>query len=111
MSVPLSNTFITVVRNLAEQNSDPSDTPTNYQTIASSVRAVISPPNGTAKLVGGTQLVYNAQLRCDTTDLLPQDRVTDASTGIVWRVLATSQVNSLGMVFTMANLRMVTGAV
>ena len=35
----------------------------------------------------------------------------DASTGIVWRVLATSQVNSLGMVFTMANLRMVTGAV
>lgn len=88
---------------------DPVDQHAAPTTIAENVRAVISPPGGTAKLIGGDRVVHDATLTCDPTDLQPGDTWIDSG-GLTWTVLYASQINALGVVHTTARLRLVTGS-
>lgn len=112
VTIPLNTSTITVTRIEDASTTDPYDPAADHPaptTIASGVRAVISPPSGTAKLVGGDRVVYEAALRCDTTAILPGDVVVDSG-GLTWTVLFASQISALGMTFTSGKLRLVTGA-
>ena len=111
MTIPFNTTTITVTR-----VEEPTGWYDDYQanppaptTVIAGVRAVISPPSGTAKLIGGDRIVYNAQLRCDPCDLQPQDTVTDTN-GTAWTVLTVSEITGFGTQFMNANVRMVEGA-
>ncbi|MCU1494871.1 MAG: hypothetical protein JWO62_2635 [Acidimicrobiaceae bacterium] len=111
--IPLSTGTITVTRVEDAAGVDPYDPPAAHPaptTIASGVRAVLTPPSATTKLSGGTRVDYVAQLRCDTTAMLPGDAVTDSETGLVWTVLWATQTNALGLAFTRAELKLVEGA-
>lgn len=110
--IPFGSSTITVTRVEDATDQDPYDPAVDHPaptTIASNVRAVISPPSGTAKLVGGDRTVYEAALRCDTTALEANDTVVDSG-GLTWTVLWVTQVNALGVKFTNARLRLVAGA-
>jgi hypothetical protein len=122
VSIPLHTSTITVTRSTANPESpadpgvDPYDPPSSFPgypntsaTVVSGVRAVITPTPGRAVVVGGLREVYDTQLRCDTIDLQPDDTVTDSVANQSWRVLTVTQVNAVGMIFTLANLRIVEG--
>jgi hypothetical protein len=109
--IPVSSTTITVQRDVAAQTDDPyGETTVTLTTIATNVRAVISPPSGLARLVGGSRSVYDAMLRCDPTSIDPQDVVTDDSSGQQWTVLWVTNPSAFGITFTEAALRIVEGA-
>lgn len=110
--IPIATSTGTVTRVEDAVDVDPYDPPSDHvapTTIASGVRGVISPPGGTARLVGGTRVVYDAKLTCDPTELKPEDLWIDSG-GLTWTVLFASQINALGMVHTAAAVRLVTGA-
>lgn len=110
--IPFATSIGTVTRVEDATDRDPYDPPSDHPaptTIASGVRAVISPPTGTARLVGGTRIVYDAKLTCDPTDLQQNDVWIDSG-GLTWTVLSASQINAIGLRFTAAQLRLVEGA-
>lgn len=112
MAIPFATSTGTVTRVEDATDVDPYDPPSDHPaptTIAENVRGVVSPPTGIAKLVGGTRVVHDAKLTCDTTDLQPNDLWVDSG-GLTWTVLYASQINALGMVHTAAQLRLVEGA-
>jgi hypothetical protein len=109
--IPLSTTTISVQRNVAEDmGDDPYDSAPVLQLVATGVRAVVTPPSGSARLVGGTRVDYSAQLHCDPVDLEPEDQIIDQCSGLTWTLLWAAQVNALGLVFTEGQLRRITGA-
>jgi hypothetical protein len=110
--LPLSTTTISVQRNVSEEaGKDPYDSPLVWETVAQGLRAVVTPPSGTARLVGGTRVGYEAQLHTDPgCDLQPEDQVIDESSGLKWTLLWASPVNAVGLSFTEGRLRRVTGA-
>lgn len=111
MALPLNTTEISIRRTVETTDwYDGYDAdPPSPQVIATGVRAVISPPSGSARLIGGDRIVYNSQLRCDPCDLQAQDTVTDAA-GNDWTVLTVSTLDTFGFSFMSADVRMVTGA-
>jgi hypothetical protein len=111
VTLPLSTTTISVERNVAEQmGRDPYDSPAQMEVLATGLRAVVTPPTGSAQLVGGTRVAYLAQLHCDPCDLQPEDQITDAMSGLTWTLLWASEVKALGLHFTEGQMRRVTGA-
>ncbi|HEX3539653.1 MAG TPA: hypothetical protein VHT75_04340 [Acidimicrobiales bacterium] len=108
--IPLATSTITVSRVEAPANTDPYDpgqpAPT---TIATGVRAVVSPPTADATLSGGNKVVYAARLRCDPCGVAAGDTVAD-STGITWICLWARRVTAVGLDFIEGQLRMVEGA-
>lgn len=108
--IPLATTTITVTRIEAGANVDPYDPdPPAPTTVATDIRAVISPPTASVGLSGGNRVEYGAALRCDPVSLLAGDTVTD-STGTAWMVLWAREVNALGLSFMESKLRLIEGA-
>lgn len=88
--IPVATTSITVLRPPAvDLYAEPySGTGTaTMQQIATGVPAVIERPRGTIQLAGGEQTITELRLLCDPVDLQRLDRVTDESTGTVYRIL------------------------
>lgn len=108
VSIPLASHTISVLRSLTNEDVDGYDEQPKPITIFANVRAVLSPPTSSTRLVGGERVVNNSQLRCDPIDLQPQD-VVDDGRGTQWAVLDVSQISAVGLVFTTATLRIVSG--
>ena len=78
--------------------------------IATGVRATISPPSGSTRLVGGERIIYDTKAYLDPTSLEAGDTVTDDFDGTVWTVLNVRKIQSLGFEHLTASLREVKGA-
>lgn len=108
--IPLATSTITVQRVDTPVGMDAySADPPAPSTIATDVRAVISPPSANVALSGGTRVEYSGQLRCDPVDLQTDDTVIDAQSGLTWTVLWAQRTTAAGLDFTHAQLRLVQG--
>jgi hypothetical protein len=108
--IPLATSTITVQRvasTVGQDGYDP-DQP-GPSTVASGVRAVVTPPSASVALSGGDRVVYTGQLTCDPVDLRADDTVTDSTSGLTWMVLWAQPVNAVGLTFVRAQLRLVQG--
>ncbi|MBU6430052.1 MAG: hypothetical protein KGR26_13640 [Cyanobacteria bacterium REEB65] len=112
MPIPLNTTQITVSRypDLAKDIDEYEVSPSPANVIVTDVRAVISLPSGSNKLVGGDRIVYNARMTCDTCDLQPMDVVEDQTTGDTWRCMWVRPYGQFGLDHMVAQLRQVIGA-
>lgn len=112
MAVPLSTNTVSIHR-LFPPAGPPADgydaNPPAPRCIETGLRATISPPSGSTRLVGGERVVYDTKMYCDTTDLQTADTVTDERDGTVWTVLNVRRIESFGFSHMTASLREVEG--
>lgn len=106
MSVLLPTTTVTVAD---ASTPEPFET-TTYTARASAVAAHISGPSGSERAGSDGGERIDAVLLCDTT-VERGDRVTDAATADVYRVLWVQKRTGLGLNHTKAGLVRATGAV
>lgn len=106
MSVLLPTTTVTVAD---ASTPEPFET-TTYTARASGVAAHISGPSGSERAGSDGGERIDAVLLCDTT-VERGDRVTDAATADVYRVLWVQKRTGLGLNHTKAGLVRATGAV
>jgi len=109
VTVPLATTTITVLRPVAGDPYEPSETPP--ATVTTGIRAHISTPNvGNSRIVGGQQSVVEPRLACDPCDFTFTDLVRDDTTGQVYGVSWVQRRIGLGLDHMEAGLRFVEGA-
>lgn len=112
MPIPFSTTVIAITRTESgvDVTDDPYDSPSQLPfQVAEGVRAVIALPSGSPQLVGGNRIVYNTTMTCDSTDLQPNDIVTD-NAGNQWRVMWARHFGTFGLDHVQASLRQIVGA-
>lgn len=109
--IPFATTTITISRVVPTSGTEDGydANPAAPTQIATGVRAVISTPTASARLSGGDRVVYTASMRSDPVSLQSADTVT-AADGTVWVCLWAREQTGVGLDFTLAELRMVTGA-
>lgn len=111
MSIPFSNTTVTITRVPQTDMTDGYDPdPPGPARVAEKVRAVVSLPSANPVLVGGDRITYSSRLTCDPVDLQANDLVTDDTEGTSWVCLWARQSGGFGLDHTVAALRLVTGA-
>lgn len=107
--IPLETHRISVLRSITNPDVDGYEENQPEQvTVFADIRAVLSPPTSSTRLVGGDRVVNNGQLRCDPVDVRPQDTVDDGR-GSQWTVLDVSQIDAVGLKFTICSIRIVSG--
>lgn len=90
--IPLATTTITVLRTAGPDEYDEpygGSQPTDRETVASGVRAVLDRPNGREQVAGGEQSTVDLSLVCDRCDIDYRDLVKDERTGRLYRVVWT----------------------
>lgn len=90
MSIPYATTTLRIERQLGPNSTlvDPEETSTSvsWQQIATGVRAHISLPTGSERIVGGTQEQVVFRFQCDLTDVEHTDRIVDETTGLTYQI-------------------------
>lgn len=107
--VPLSTTTIRVLR--PNPSNEPYEAKGAPTVVASGVRAHISSPSGREIASGGSQEVVQFRLSCDPVDLNHLDQVQDETTDELYEVEWARQRIGVGLDYTQAGLKQVSGAV
>lgn len=107
MSLPISNTTISVMRSVSTDDSLPIDSPA---VLASHIAAVIRPKSsGREDQVGGSKALSTYLLNADTNDLRHTDLVLDESSQQLFDVIFAVYRAGLGLDHMYAELQLVQG--
>jgi len=110
MSIPVSTTTVTVKRPTTDPGTqDPWETPAGTSTLATGIRAVISPSSGSSGAPGDTEVV-EFKLVSDPTDIDYLDQIVDEFDDKVYEVVwAITTPGIAGLGHTAAGLKRSTG--
>lgn len=106
--LPLVTTTVTIER--PQTGIDPFEDQ-SWSVVGSSVPGTISGSSGAGRDAGGAQQTLQAKLFVDEgVDVRKADRITDGTSGEVWRVLWVRKRYELGLGHVVAGLEAVEGA-